>query len=146
MPYTLTYTIDAFSGAVGQVLEAPATSLLLDASQRLPTENPVVQDGTSITVQEPGTGVTLNIRILSNGVRVSTYYPVGLAIQPASGGVRPPATVFPVASVSKTDSTVIVLNDTPVLGVTVSYEFVVLFQAPNGNFGWLDPRVTNDGD
>jgi hypothetical protein len=137
MSYTLTYTIPTFTGTVGQVNPAVPTALAVvnnggDTGTVTPT-------GTAISVS--GGSVSLNISI-TDGTRTNTYYPVGLAIQPASGGTRTSSNVFPPASVSPTDNTVIVLGDND--NASGIYEFVVLFQATNGNFGWLDPRITND--
>ena len=141
MPYKLSYTIQPFTGAPDVVTNVAADSLAIDASGRTPEEGTVVADGaTGILV----TGaVTLNIRIVDTS-RNSVYYPVGLAVQPTASGQRPPSALFPLASVSPTDTTTIVLQDNDVPGIAeTSYEFVVLFQAVNGNFGILDPRISN---
>jgi hypothetical protein len=137
MSYTLTYTIPTFTGTVGQVNPAVPTGLAVVANGG--DAGTVTQSGTAITVS--GGSVSLNI-IITDGVRTNTYYPVGLAIQPASGGSRTSANVFPPATVSPTDNTVMLLGDND--NAPGIYEFVVLFQATNGNFGWLDPRITND--
>ncbi len=137
MSYTLTYTIPTFTGTVGQVNPAVPTGLTVVANGG--DAGMVTSSGTAITVS--GGSVSLNISI-TDGVRSNTYYPVGLAIQPASGGSRTSSNVFPPATVSATDNTVIVLGDND--NAPGTYEFVVLFQANNGNFGWLDPRITND--
>lgn len=143
--YTLTYIISPFTGTRGLVAEVQPTSLSIDASQHQPPENVVSASGpTGISVSKAGTGVTLNIRIRDSGK--TDYYPVGLAIQPQAGSTRSPDGVFPTAHVSTTDSKVIVLTDLAQLPVAAgAYEFVVLFQSIDGNFGWLDPMITNDG-
>ncbi len=137
MSYTLTYTIPTFTGSVGQVNPAVPNALaVVNHGGDVGTVTPC---GTAITVS--GGSVSLNI-VISDGTRTNTYYPVGLAIQPTAGGSRAPSSVFPPATVSPTDNTVIVLGDND--NAPGTYEFVVLFQANNGNFGWLDPRITND--
>ncbi len=145
MSYTLTYMISPFVGSRGLVTEVAPTSLSIDASQHQPPENTVSANGpTGISVSKTGTGVVLNIKIRDSNR--ADYYPVGLAVQPQTGGSRTPGGVFPTANVSSSDNTVIVLTDLAQLPVAPgTYEFVVLFQAVNGNFGWLDPMITNDG-
>jgi len=145
MSYTLTYIISPFIGSRGSVTEVPPTSLNIDSSQHQPPENTVSANGpTGISVSKVGTGVVLNIKIRDSNK--ADYYPVGLAIQPQAGSTRTPGGVFPAAHVSTTDSTVIVLTDLAQLPVAPGpYEFVVLFQSTDGNFGWLDPMITNDG-
>ncbi len=141
MPYKLTYSIQPFTGTAGTVTTVAADSLDIDASGRSPDEGTVVADGTTgIAVSG---AVTLNIKIIDLS-RTSIYYPVGLAVQPSNTGQRPPSNLFPLATVSPTDSKVIVLQDNDQAGgVSTSYEFVVMFQATNGNFGVLDPRISN---
>lgn len=145
MPYTLTYVISPFSGSRGSVGEVQPTSLAIDASGHLPGENVVTPNGpTGINVSKAGNGVVLNIKI-GDSNRAS-YFPVGLAIQPLGGSSRAPTAVFPTARVSSSDNTIIVLDDLAQLpGAYGNYEFVVLFQAVNGNFGWLDPMISNEG-
>ena len=140
MPVTLTYVIPPFIGVLGQVTVAAPTSLGIDNSQHQSGEATVTPDGPTGIKVSPGS-VALNVRI-QDGSR-GIYYPVGLAVQPVTGGVRVPTTVFPVANVSPSDNTTIQLTDNSAAGAG-SYEFVVLFQAPNSNFGWLDPRIAND--
>jgi len=146
MPYTLTYVISPYVGSRGGVGEVQPTSLAIDASGYIPGENTVSANGPAgISVSQSGTGVVLNIKVCDSSRAV--YYPVGLAIQPQAGSTRAPTAVFPTARVSSSDSTVIVLDDLAQLpSASGSYEFVVLFQATNGNFGWLDPMILNEGN
>jgi hypothetical protein len=145
MPYTLTYRIPVFGGSRGGVGEASPTSLNIDASGYIRGENVVTANGpTGISVSQQGTGVTLNIKIQDSNL--TYYYPVGLAIQPLAGSQRAPSSVFPGSHVSSTDPTTVVLADlAQVPGAPGAYEFVVLFQVSNGNFGWLDPMISNEG-
>jgi hypothetical protein len=137
MSYSLTYSIAPFTGSVGTVTTVLPTNLaVVDNGGDTGT---VTQDGTAIEVS--GGSVSLNIKI-TDGSRTSIYYPVGLAVQPAAGGTRTSDNVFPPATVDPNDNTTIVLGDND--NQEGVYEFVVLFQATNGNFGVLDPRITND--
>jgi hypothetical protein len=103
-------------------------------------------DHVSLSVPQNG-DITLNITICdgSSGSQTMVYFPVGLAVQgvvtsgkiPGRGG---PA--FPKTTVSN-DGLSISLEDKNDANEVGSYEFVILFQDSNGNFGILDPKIVN---
>jgi hypothetical protein len=141
-PYAAAYTVATFAGAPNVVTNAVATGVTVTPVAPTPLVSPYVVKDTSAGAP-PGAVVisgAVSVAItISDGSR-NVFYPVGLAVQPTATRVRPAATLFPMSSVS---GPTITLTDNDVPGTPTSYEFVVLFQDSNGNFGALDPKIGN---
>jgi hypothetical protein len=142
--YNLVYQLSLpFSGAPGQVTNTVAMTVSVTPSGvRQPPY--VVPQGGPGGVAVCG-NVVMNISIIDGPGGNNTLYPLGLAVQYAGVRTRPSPAIFPLATVSPSTPTIITLGDNSSLDTPANnYEFVVLFQDINGNFGTLDPRIAND--
>ncbi len=144
MPCTLTYVIPSFEGQAGRLAEAVPQSLGIDSSRWLPGEATVTADGPS-GISLSGAGrMALRIRVRDAARRV--YLPVGIATRPAVDEDDEPApapTVLPAETIPPREAGALELSDAQ-RSTPGSCGFVVLFQAPGGPIGWLDPRIVNE--
>lgn len=88
--------------------------------------------------------VQLDISIVDASDGANTFTPIGLAVHP-DGKVGTGGSVFPPATQGRSNGqpTIVVSDEPPAGGGTASWDFVVLFQDQNGNFGLLDPMIRN---
>ncbi len=151
--YTCTYTISSatpFTPSATQVCTVLASSVAVSANNP-PPGLPVVTDASTaqnpamikVARTVPGQGqanVSIGLKITDSNSAL--YYPVGIGIKVAgtvSGG-RP--SNFPSTGADGDDPTQLNITDKDISAST--YDFVVLFQDANGNFGVLDPWIVNN--
>jgi hypothetical protein len=145
--YTLVYTLQtAFAGTAGTVSTVSASSVSIEPSPPPEGATGTVVAGSNGDSSVAVTGtVQMDISIVNppNTRTPNTFYPVGLAVQTASGSTKLPNTGVFSTAVSPTRSTTISLTDV-VSGPTTNYDFVVLFQDGSGFFGAMDPLISNN--
>lgn len=142
MPCTLTYVIPRFDGQVGRLAEAVPQSLGIDSSRWLPGEATVTADGRSGISLSAAGRMALRIRVRDAARR--DYLPVGIATRPPADDEPAPApTVLPAETIPPREAGALELSD-PQRGGAGPCGFVVLFQAPEGPIGWLDPRIVSE--
>lgn len=134
--YSLTYSISPFTGVTNIVTNVAPGSVIIVPPASPGSTSVVVDPNVTAGIIVSG-HVNLDI-VITDGSRTSSYEPLGLGVQTASG--KASTNVFPKAALS---GNTVTLTDYAIAGSSTTYEFVVLFQADNGHFGALDPKISN---